>query len=102
MSYVDHIIKYLSGELSQEEASTFEKELESDAALKREFEEQSAAYRLIRDQLHKRDEKLFLFDALVNDDHRILKNIPGLFPRTLVMGNISLNDGIVGIIHILE
>ncbi len=35
MSYIDLIIKYLAGELSREESSTFEKELESDAGLKK-------------------------------------------------------------------
>ncbi|MCK4879128.1 MAG: hypothetical protein KAS82_00665 [Bacteroidales bacterium] len=59
MSYVDLIIKYLSGDLSREEASSFEKELESNGELKREFEQQSAAYDLIRDQLQKRDEEVF-------------------------------------------
>ena len=48
MSYVDLIIKYLSGDLSREEATSFEKELESNDALKEAFEEQSAAYELIR------------------------------------------------------
>ncbi|RLD71130.1 MAG: hypothetical protein DRJ29_11400 [Bacteroidetes bacterium] len=59
MSYVDLIIKYLSGDLSQEEATSFEKELESNDALKEAFEEQSAAYELIRDQLQKRDQNAF-------------------------------------------
>ena len=56
MSYVDLIIKYLSGELSQEESSAFERELESNADLKAAFEDQSAAFRLIRRQLQKRDQ----------------------------------------------
>jgi hypothetical protein len=56
MSYVDLIIKYLSGELSREETRAFERELESDAGLRKEFEQQSAAYELIRDQLQKRNE----------------------------------------------
>lgn len=59
MSYVDLIIKYLSGDLSQEEATSFEKEMESNGELKREFEQKSAAYNLIRDQLQKRDEEEF-------------------------------------------
>ncbi|MDF1576297.1 MAG: hypothetical protein P1P86_14000 [Bacteroidales bacterium] len=65
MSYVDLIIKYLSGELKAEEASAFEKELESDAGLKKEYELQSAAYKLIREQLRKRDEELF-WEKLAN------------------------------------
>ncbi len=59
MSYVDLIIKYLSGDLSPEEAATFEKELESDPELKEAFEQHRAAMELIRDQLQKRDEKAF-------------------------------------------
>ena len=59
MSYIDLIIKYLSGDLSREEATSFEKEMESNGELKREFEQQSAAYELIRDQLQKRDEEAF-------------------------------------------
>jgi len=59
MSYVDHIIKYLSGDLSQEEAAAFEKALDSDKELKREFEEQAAAYDLIKSQLQKKDNQAF-------------------------------------------
>ena len=59
MSYVDLIIKYLSGDLSQQEASSFEKELESNAVLKEAFKEHAAAYELIRNQLQERDNKSF-------------------------------------------
>ncbi len=59
MSYFDIIIKYLSGDLKQEEASSFEMELESNAELKSEFEEVSTAYSLIRDQLQMKDEEAF-------------------------------------------
>jgi hypothetical protein len=59
MSYVDLIIKYLSGDLSSEESRAFESRLESDAGLKAAFEEQSAAYQLIREQLQKRDQEVF-------------------------------------------
>lgn len=59
MSYVDLIIKYLSGDLSQDECTSFEKELESNETLKEAFEEQSAAYELIREQLQKRDQNDF-------------------------------------------
>jgi len=59
MSYVDLIIKYLSGDLSREEANSFEKELVSNEKLREAFEEHSAAYELIRDQLQKRDHKAF-------------------------------------------
>ena len=70
MSYVDLIIKYLSGDLSREESRTFEKELESNAALKEAFEDQSAAFELIRDQLQKRDQQAFnekLREAMIQD-----------------------------------
>ena len=70
MSYVDLIIKYLSGDLSREEATSFEKELESNKALREAFEAQSAAYELIGDQLQKRDQKAFrakLQEAMSHD-----------------------------------
>ena len=59
MKHVDHIIKYLSDEMSQEEVRSFEKDLATNPVLKEEFEEVSAAYRLIRDQLRQRDEEAF-------------------------------------------
>jgi hypothetical protein len=59
MSYVDLIIKYLSGDLSLEETTSFEKELESNHELKEVFEQHRAAFELIRDQLQKRDDKAF-------------------------------------------
>jgi hypothetical protein len=73
MSYFDLIIKYLSGDLSQDDSSSFEKELESNGELKREFDQQSAAYRLIRDQLQKRDEKDFRtkLQEAMNPDHPV-------------------------------
>ncbi len=55
MNNVDHIIKYLSGEMNLDEAGSFEKKLASDTGFKEQFEEVSAAYNLIRDQLQKRD-----------------------------------------------
>lgn len=70
MSYVDLIIKYLSGDLSREETISFEKELEYNDELKEAFEEQSAAFELIRDQLQKRDLKAFkekLAEAMSHD-----------------------------------
>ena len=59
MSYIDLIIKYLAGDLSEEEAAAFEKELESDAELKASYERHAAAYELIRHQLQNRDEVAF-------------------------------------------
>lgn len=59
MNNVDLIIKYLSGEMNQEEAGSFEQEVVSDPALKEEYEAVSAAFQLIRDQLRQRDEDSF-------------------------------------------
>lgn len=59
MSNVDYIIKYLSDEMTREEARIFEDELALKQDLKEEFDQVSAAYDLIRDQLQKRDEKEF-------------------------------------------
>ena len=59
MNYVDLIIKYLSDELSHEELSSFEKEMESNTELRQEFEELSAAWKLVGDQLRLRDEEAF-------------------------------------------
>ncbi|MEA3461000.1 MAG: hypothetical protein U9R49_03905 [Bacteroidota bacterium] len=70
MSYVDLIIKYLSGDLSQEESVSFEKELESNHELKETFEQHRAAFELIRDQLQKRDDQTFrakLQEAMSHD-----------------------------------
>ncbi len=69
MSYVDLIIKYLSGDLQQEETTSFEKELESNVDLKREFEEVSAAYSLIRDQLQMKDQEAFRKKLVEAMDH---------------------------------
>jgi hypothetical protein len=59
MNYVDPIIKYLSDDLSHEEAASLEKEMESNAELKQEFEELSAAWKLVGEQLRLRDEEAF-------------------------------------------
>jgi hypothetical protein len=59
MKSVDHMIKYLSGDLNGEDARALEKELLQDKELGELFEQVSAAYRLIGDQLRKRDEDLF-------------------------------------------
>jgi len=59
MNYVDLILKYLSDEMGPDEKRAFEGDLASIAELNREFEEVSAAYELIRDQLQKRDELSF-------------------------------------------
>jgi tetratricopeptide (TPR) repeat protein len=59
MNYVDLILKYLSSELSPDEAKSFEEDLVSNAGLRKEFAEVSAAHKLIRDQLQIRDERAF-------------------------------------------
>ena len=59
MNYVDLILRYLSGELSPDEAMSFKEELATNGELNKEYEEVSAAFELIRDQLNKRDEKAF-------------------------------------------
>ena len=55
MNNVDLFIKYLSGDMNLEEAGSFEEKLASDPGFKEQYEEVSAAYNLIRDQLQKRD-----------------------------------------------
>ena len=55
MKYVDLIIRYLSGELNEDESGAFEQELDSNAALREEYEQVSAAYRLIGQQIRKED-----------------------------------------------
>ena len=59
MSYIDLIIKYLAGDLSKEDAASFERELDSDAELRASYERHEAAFELIRHQLQKRDEEAF-------------------------------------------
>ncbi len=59
MNNVDLIIKYLSGEMNRDEASSFKKRVASDPALREEYETVSAAYRLISEQLRRRDEEAF-------------------------------------------
>ena len=69
MNYVDLILKYLSDELGPDEKRAFEGDLASNAELKKEFEEVSAAFELIRDQLQKRDELSFRQKLLEAMDH---------------------------------
>jgi len=69
MNYVDLILKYLSDELGPDEKRAFEGDLTTNAELKKEFEDVSAAYELIRDQLQKRDELSFRQKLLEAMDH---------------------------------
>jgi hypothetical protein len=64
MSYIDLIIKYLAGDLSMEDAASFERKLESDAELRASYELHAAAFELIRHQLRKRDEEAFKTELL--------------------------------------
>jgi len=59
MKHVDHMIKYLSGDLSPEESLDFERELTVNPQLKEEFSDVSLAYRMIGEQLRKKDEEAF-------------------------------------------
>ena len=59
MKHVDLIIRYLSGEMQPGESGAFEQDLKTNSLLREEFEQVSAAWELIRDQLHKRDENAF-------------------------------------------
>jgi len=59
MKRVDQIIRYLSGELTPEESRAFERELPVNEELREEYDLVSAAYRLIGDELRRRDEEAF-------------------------------------------
>jgi len=71
MNYVDPILKYLSGELSAEEAKSFRDSLNSNEELKQEYEEISAAYELISRQLVEKDELAFREKLLAAMDREI-------------------------------
>jgi tetratricopeptide (TPR) repeat protein len=84
MSNVDLFIAYLSGELSPEEAAELERNLASNAGMKKEFEEVSRAYSLVREQLRKRDEQAFrsrLLEVMERSDPVRKANVP--FRRSL-------------------
>ena len=53
------MIKYLSGDLNREESMAFEQELAQDKQLRDTFDQVSAAYKLVADQLRRRDEAAF-------------------------------------------
>jgi tetratricopeptide (TPR) repeat protein len=71
MNYVDLILRYLSGELSPDETKSFQEELTSNADLKKEFEDVSSAYKLIRDQLQTLDELAFRNKLQEAMDHKL-------------------------------
>jgi tetratricopeptide (TPR) repeat protein len=59
MKYVDHIIRYLSGDLNADENLEFEEQLSSDPALRDEYRQVSEAYSLIREGFRKKDTEAF-------------------------------------------
>ncbi len=59
MNNVDRIIKYLSDELDRSESEAFKRDLASDPRLKEEFETVAQAYRLIGEELRRRDQEAF-------------------------------------------
>lgn len=59
MKYVDLIIRYLSGDLNEDDARAFRDELERDSVLREEYEQVSAAHRLIRNQMEREDLEQF-------------------------------------------
>lgn len=79
MSNVDLIIKYLSKEMNRKESGSFEKMLSSDADFKSEYDEVSAAFNLIRDELRKKDEAEFrsrLREAMEKSREKIQNRSP--------------------------
>lgn len=78
MNNVDQIIKYLSGDMNLEEAGSFEKDLASNLELKEEYNDVSEAYRLIKDQLQKRDLNSFkgkLLEVMEQTSPKIRYNV---------------------------
>ena len=59
MKYVDLIIRYLSGDVNEDDARAFRDGLERDSVLREEYEQVSAALRLIRDQMEREDLEAF-------------------------------------------
>jgi hypothetical protein len=59
MKSVDRIIRYLSGELTPEQSRNFREEMENNPRLREEYDQFSAAYRLIGDQIRRMDEEAF-------------------------------------------
>jgi hypothetical protein len=59
MNSVDHMIRYLAGELEPVEARALEEAMKTDPEIRKTFERVSDAYRLVGEQLRKRDEAAF-------------------------------------------
>lgn len=59
MKYVDHIIRYLSGDLNTDEYRAFEEQLASDPLLREEYLQVSAAYRIAREGFRRKDVESF-------------------------------------------
>ncbi len=86
MNNVDLIIKYISGDMNLEEAESFEKDLASNHVLKEEYNDVSEAYRLIKDQLQKRDVDAFkgkLLEVMEQTSpkirHKVFRYWPGWY-----------------------
>ena len=59
MKRVDQILSYLAGEMVAEERLDFEKVRKRDAALQRDYEQLSRAWKLVRDECREQDEAAF-------------------------------------------
>jgi hypothetical protein len=77
MNRVDHIIKYLSGDLSRKETRLFEEELAGDESFQEEFHRVSEAWKLIGEQLRQLDEESFRSRLGEVMDHTPASPTPG-------------------------
>jgi tetratricopeptide (TPR) repeat protein len=59
MKRVDSMLAYLSGEMDREEAARFEQELAEDRELRESYRQVERAYRLMAEQLKRKDEEAF-------------------------------------------
>jgi hypothetical protein len=101
MKRVDQMIKYLSGDLSQEESRAFEKELLQDKELKGSFDQVSKAYHLISRQLRHQDEAKFISTLKEVMDRSSPKVSGGPGKRSGLMLLLSLAASIAIVLTIL-
>ena len=101
MKRVDHMIKYLSGDLSREESQAFEKELLQDKELKETFDQTSDAYHLISKQLRRQDEEKFISKLKEVMDRTSPKVSGGTGKRSGLMLLLSLAASIAIVLTIL-
>jgi len=81
MKYVDHIMKYLEGDLNKEEKASFEKELETNAELTSELEQVRLVYEALEKTLkvdsdEDQDRQSFIEDILADHDIHSLGGPP--------------------------